>query len=38
MRLVFRAADRTLRREDADAPMAALADALVARLGATIRA
>ena len=37
MRLVFRAPDRTLRREDADAPMAALADALAARLGATIR-
>jgi phenylalanyl-tRNA synthetase beta chain len=37
MRLVFRAHDRTLRREDADAPMAALADALAARLGATIR-
>jgi phenylalanyl-tRNA synthetase beta chain len=37
MRLVFRAPDRTLRREDADAPMAALADALAAGLGATIR-
>jgi phenylalanyl-tRNA synthetase beta chain len=37
MRLVFRAADRTLKREDADAAMHSLAEALKARLGAEIR-
>ena len=37
MRLAFRAADRTLRREDADGAMAALAEALTGRLGAAIR-
>lgn len=37
MRLVFRAPDRTLRREDADQSMAALADALRGRMGAEIR-
>jgi phenylalanyl-tRNA synthetase beta chain len=37
MRLSFRAPDRTLRREDADGAMSALAEALVGRLGAAIR-
>ena len=37
MRLTFRAPDRTLKREDADGWMAALADALKSRLGAEIR-
>ncbi len=37
MRLAFRAPDRTLRREDADGAMAALAEALTGRLGAVIR-
>ena len=37
MRLVFRAPDRTLKREDADAAMHSLAEALNARLGAEIR-
>ena len=38
MRLVFRAADRTLKREDADAAMNTLADALRTRMQAEIRA
>ncbi len=37
MRLSFRAPDRTLRREDADGAMSALAEALTGRLGAVIR-
>ena len=37
MRLVFRAPDRTLRREDADQSMSALAEALRGRMGAEIR-
>jgi phenylalanyl-tRNA synthetase beta chain len=37
MRLTFRAADRTLKREDADAWMGALADALKAGMQAEIR-
>jgi len=37
MRLVFRSPERTLRREDADAAMHAVAAALGSRLGATIR-
>lgn len=37
LRVVFRAPDRTLRREEADAAMAALAQALSAGLGAEIR-
>ncbi|MFM8639232.1 MAG: phenylalanine--tRNA ligase subunit beta [Planctomycetota bacterium] len=37
MRLVFRAGDRTLRREDADQWMASVADALRGRMGAEIR-
>ena len=37
MRLVFRAPDRTLKREDADAAMHALAGALQQRMGAEIR-
>ena len=38
LRLTFRAADRTLTREDADGWMATVADALKSRLGAEIRA
>ena len=38
MRLVFRAADRTLKREDADAAMNTLSDALRTRMQAEIRA
>ena len=38
LRLTFRAADRTLTRDDADGWMATVADALKSRLGAEIRA
>jgi phenylalanyl-tRNA synthetase beta chain len=37
MRLVFRAADRTLRREDVDASIALLSQALATQLGAELR-
>jgi phenylalanyl-tRNA synthetase beta subunit len=38
MRLTFRAPDRTLKREDAEAAMQALAAALQSQLAAEIRA